>query len=80
MGTPNNIFNYLMENYEAIDSIPTLVARLEAIETQLARLNEGDLSDEFDQGDHDELFADGGATERSFDQIDWTELHEEPNI
>ena len=80
MTQPTNLYNYLLANYENIDSIPDLAARLDAIESQMGNLDEGDLSDEFDPGDHDELFADGGATERSFNAADHAEVFESPNI
>ncbi len=79
MTSPTNIYNYILENHEAIDSIPSLVARLAIIEDQLANLG-NDLSSEFNRGDHDELFAVGGATVNSWSQRDWAELFESPNI
>lgn len=106
MTQPTNLYNYLLANYEAIDSIPALTARLEFVEALLETVAEltdrlelplrggpvlatpfvsendqnDDLEDEFDQGDHDELFADGGATEQSWDRGDHAELFESPNI
>ena len=79
MTQPTNIYNFVLENYEAVESIPGLVARLDAIEDQLANIG-NDLSGEFSPEDHDELFADGGATEQSWDRAEHAELFETPNI
>lgn len=35
------------------------------------------VTEGFDQGDWDELFADGGSTERSFNAKDHAELHDD---
>ncbi|MEE8607950.1 MAG: hypothetical protein V3S55_10105 [Nitrospiraceae bacterium] len=113
MSMPTNLYNYLLANYENIDTIPGILDRLDSIETFLnikplpgggwalrSALVTDDVEDEsdqnddglsdvrygpgeveiFDQGDHDELFADGGATEQSWDRGDHAELFEMPNI
>ena len=84
-----NIYTFLVENAEAIKAIPALVERVDALEDHLGLGKTTETvtpiitpppvpgenpGPDFDQGDHDELFADGGATERSFDAEDHAEL------
>ena len=68
-----NVYTFLVGAREDIESIPGIVSRLDVIEAHLADLGVSRY-EEFDQGDHDELFADSGATERSFDQGDHDEF------
>ena len=79
MAQPTNLYLYILESHEAIDSIPALAARLSSLEDQIAKLG-NDLSSEFDPADHDELFAAGGETVNTWSQRDWAELFEHPNI
>ena len=65
-------------------SVEEFIRDLEALEENLKEIKAeppttGPNPRYFDQDDHDELFAAGGTTERSFDPDDWAELHTVPS-
>lgn len=72
-----------------LEAIESLLGRVEGDEDQdqddtLSPVESEDTGggsvETLDQGDYDEVFAAGGATERSWNYCDWADLYEQPNI